>query len=101
MDNQMTTRHFTEEEFSIYLDGESTDEEDGGEDELACAHLKSCTSCSEALAALQLLRRTARQAAPDIPTQAMWTEIKQHIQALPPPPEPPWRRLYDWLVRSR
>src|SRR6185295_19501299 len=54
----MTTRHFTAEELSAWLDGEL--ELDAAQQ----AHLKECPQCIQAVERRQGLRRIARRATP-------------------------------------
>jgi hypothetical protein len=84
----MTTRHFTLEELSAYLDGELD------LDDAQRRHLADCAECARVLAGHQQLRRTARAAAPRVPTEEMWREIHARLAGAPersgPARRPPW-----------
>lgn len=69
----MTRRHFTLEEISSWLDGETE------LDPRQQLHMKECAECSRVLEGQRRLRRLARETSPDIPTAAMWREIEGRL----------------------
>ena len=71
----MSDRHFTLEELSAYLDGELDF------DDRQRAHLKDCPECTRVFGGQRTLRKLARDAAPAVPTDAMWTAIRGRIEA--------------------
>jgi len=87
----VTTPHLTHDELSAWLDGvlDLTPAQQ--------AHRTSCPECLRAVERLQGLRRVAREAMPDVPTDRMWREIEARTAGT----APGRRRLWSFPAALR